>query len=280
MSIGIITIFAGVLETRRSDQEPRGLRALLGLNAAANPGKIIPFQPGAATRNARGNDTQALDYVVERLLPLDDAALDRDCRGWSVPRYELSPPVFDKLAFGHRHDGVIAVARIPARSIAEFLFDGAALVAVLEGIEKPGNVGAILRTADAAGVGGVLVCDAASDLYNPNCIRASMGTLFSQNVCVTTSAEALSALQQRRFRLFAARVDGEIDYTEADFTQPAAIILGSEAYGLSDVWRAAGVATIRLPQFGIADSLNVSVTAAVLFYEAVRQRRGKPTARD
>jgi hypothetical protein len=89
MSIGIAIIFAGVLETRRSDQEPRGLRALLGLTATADQGKIIPFQPGGATRNARGNDAQALDYVVERLLPLDDAALDRDCRGWSVPRREL-----------------------------------------------------------------------------------------------------------------------------------------------------------------------------------------------
>jgi hypothetical protein len=88
MSIGIIVIFAGVLETRRSDQEPRGLRALLGLQSTADAGKIIPFQPAGATRNARGNDAQALDYVVERLLPLDDAALDRDCRGWSVPRRE------------------------------------------------------------------------------------------------------------------------------------------------------------------------------------------------
>jgi hypothetical protein len=90
MSIGIITIFAGVLETRRSDQEPRGLRALLGLNAATDQGKIIPFQPGGATRNARANDAQALDYVVERLLPLDAAAIDRECRGWSVPRRELA----------------------------------------------------------------------------------------------------------------------------------------------------------------------------------------------
>ncbi len=90
MSIGIVVIFAGVLETRRSDQEPRGLRALLGLNATADQGKIIPFQPGGATRNARANDAQALDYVVERLLPLDSAAIDRDCRGWSVPRRELA----------------------------------------------------------------------------------------------------------------------------------------------------------------------------------------------
>ena len=89
MSIGIVVIFAGVLETRRSDQEPRGLRTLLGLSAAADQGKIIPFQPVGVTRNARGNDAQALDYVVERLLPLDDASLDRDCRAWSVPRREL-----------------------------------------------------------------------------------------------------------------------------------------------------------------------------------------------
>ncbi len=90
MSIGIVIIFAGVLETRRSDQEPRGLRAMLGLNMAADQGKIIPFQPGGAIRNARGNDAQALDYVVERLLPLDDAGIDHDCRGWSVPRRELN----------------------------------------------------------------------------------------------------------------------------------------------------------------------------------------------
>lgn len=89
MSLGILVIFAGVLETRRSDQEPRGLRALLGLQATADQGKIIPFQPGGATRNARANDAQALDYVVERLLPLDDAALDRDCRGWSVARRDI-----------------------------------------------------------------------------------------------------------------------------------------------------------------------------------------------
>jgi hypothetical protein len=89
MALGIVVIFAGVLETRRSDQEPRTLRALFGLPAAAEPGKIIPFQTGAAVRNARGNDAQALDYVAERLLPLDDAALDRACRGWSVPRREL-----------------------------------------------------------------------------------------------------------------------------------------------------------------------------------------------
>ena len=89
MSIGIVVIFAGVLETRRSDEEPRGLRTMLGLNAAVDQGKIIPFQPGGSTRNTRGNDAQALDYVVERLLPFDDAAMDRDCRGWSVPRREL-----------------------------------------------------------------------------------------------------------------------------------------------------------------------------------------------
>jgi RNA methyltransferase, TrmH family len=111
-----------------------------------------------------------------------------------------------------------------------------------------------------------------TDLFNPNCIRASIGTVFTTPIAVTTSGEAERWLSDQRYRVFAARVDGAIDYTQADFTGRTAIVLGSEAEGLSEAWTGDGVTAVRLPMLGKSDSLNVSVTAAVLFYEALRQR--------
>ena len=146
------------------------------------------------------------------------------------------------------------------------------LVAVLEGLEKPGNVGAILRSADAAGVDAVIVADGRTDLYNPNTIRASLGTVFRENVCEATTAETIEWLRNRELTIVAARPDAEQSYSEVDFRSGAAIVLGSEADGLSDAWRGTNITPVRLPMLGMADSLNVSTTAAVLFYEALRQR--------
>jgi TrmH family RNA methyltransferase len=149
------------------------------------------------------------------------------------------------------------------------------LVAVLEGLEKPGNLGAVLRSADAAGVSAVIVADGRTDLFNPNAIRASLGTIFSLPVCETTSGEALAWLRQRHFTILAARVEGAVPYTQADYHGPTAIVLGSEAAGLSPVWTGDQIRAIRLPMLGAADSLNVSATATVLFYEALRQREAR-----
>jgi TrmH family RNA methyltransferase len=151
-------------------------------------------------------------------------------------------------------------------------------------VEKPGNVGAVLRSADAAGVSALVVCDPGTDLYNPNTIRASLGTIFTVPVCTATQAETLLWLRQQKLSIFVASVDAQIDYTNADFTQPCAIVLGSESDGLSENWRARKfplpqetgarpLTPIKLPMQGVADSLNVSNAAAVLFYEALRQRR-------
>ena len=148
----------------------------------------------------------------------------------------------------------------------------APLVAVLEGVEKPGNVGAVLRSADAAGVSALIAADPRTDLYNPNAIRASLGTIFTMPVCEAAGGETIEWLRANGFRIFAARVDGAIPYTEADYRGRSAIVLGSEAAGLSPLWRGDDVQAVRLPMLGAADSLNVSVTAAVLFYEALRQR--------
>jgi TrmH family RNA methyltransferase len=191
---------------------------------------------------------------------------------------EVAPPVFEKLAFGHRAEGLLAVAEMPLARLADLVLRGDPLVAVLERVEKPGNVGAVLRTADAVGVSALIVTDAQTDLYNPNAIRASLGTIFTLPVAQATTEETLSWLRSRRLTIFAARVDAAMPYTEADFRGPAAIVLGNEAEGLTSAWSGSEIRAVSLPMRGAADSLNVSATAAVLFYEALRQR-GSTTGR-
>lgn len=193
---------------------------------------------------------------------------------------QVSEPVFEKLAFGQRAEGVLGIAETPRLTLETLLAKDtpttrsvAPLVAVLEGVEKPGNVGAVLRTADAAGVSAVILADPRTDLYNPNAIRASLGTIFTVPVCEATSNSLQAWLRENGIRMVATRVDGSRPYTEVDYRGPTAILLGSEARGLSAAWTGDDVTAVRLPMLGVADSLNVSVTAAVLFYEALRQRR-------
>jgi TrmH family RNA methyltransferase len=192
---------------------------------------------------------------------------DSGTRVWHV-----TTEVFQRLAFGRRHEGIVAVAEIPRRTIDDLQVSADALVAVVCGLEKPGNVGAVLRSADAAGVEAVVVADPGTDLYNPNCIRASLGTVFVMPVCEASSAQTLAWLRGRRARIFAARPDATLEYSRADYRGHVAIVLGSEAAGLSDPWQADDITPIKLPMRGSADSLNVSAAAAVLFYEAMRQR--------
>jgi TrmH family RNA methyltransferase len=197
---------------------------------------------------------------------------------------EVTPAVFEKLAFGDRAEGVLAIAEMPEKRLADIPLSIARpsallpkekqspLVAVLEGVEKPGNLGAVLRSADAVGVSALILADSRVDLYNPNAIRASLGTIFSVPVCEAKSDEVLNWLRQHQLKIFAARVDGSVPYTEVDYRAPTAIVLGAEATGLTSAWNAPDIAAVHLPMLGIADSLNVSATAAVLFYEALRQR--------
>ncbi len=188
---------------------------------------------------------------------------------WHVP-----PDVFEKMAFGERNEGVLAIGETPRRTLAEMKVPAGGTIAVLEGLEKPGNVGAIVRSADAAGVAAVIVANARTDVYNPNCIRASLGTIFTMPVCPATTPDTLAWLRERGAKIFAARLDAKLPYTAADLSDNAAIVLGSEASGLSEAWHATDVAPIALPMQGTADSLNVSAAAAVLFYEALRQHGG------
>jgi TrmH family RNA methyltransferase len=186
--------------------------------------------------------------------------------------WPVTPQVFAKLAFGDRAEGVAGVARATELKLTDLVLGENPLIAVLEAAEKPGNIGAVLRSADAAGLDAVVIADGGTDLYNPNTIRASLGTIFSMQVATSSSAEAIAWLRARGLSIYAARLDAATEYGSVDFRRSAAIVLGSEAAGLSPTWSADDVTSIRLPMRGIADSLNVSATAAVLFYEALRQR--------
>lgn len=180
--------------------------------------------------------------------------------------------VFGRIAYGERAAGVVGVAEPPRTTLADLRPSPPPLVAVLEGVEKPGNLGAVLRSADGAGVGAVIVAGGRTDVFNPNTIRASLGTVFSMPVATATVAETLAWLRAAGLHIVAARVDGAIAYTEADLTDGVAIVLGSEAGGLSAAWSGGDVTAVRIPMRGAADSLNVAASAAVLFYEALRQR--------
>lgn len=215
-------------------------------------------------------------FVCDSLCRSEDsqaaaaALANSECDVWQV-----TPEVFAKIAFGERAEGVLLVAETPQSSLAALKPRGTGPIAVIESIEKPGNVGAVLRSADAAGASAVIVAEPVTDLFNPNCIRASLGAVFRVPVCTATSAEALEWLRERHVAIFAARVDGRLDYTAAPLGSRCAIILGSEAEGLSSAWYGEDVTAVRLPMRGAVDSLNISAAAAVLLYESLRQRRAR-----
>ncbi len=185
---------------------------------------------------------------------------------------EVTEAILERLSFGRRCEGLIGVAEMPQARLEAIELPGRPLVAVLEGVEKPGNVGAVLRSADGAGVSALVVADPRTDLYNPNTIRASLGTVFTMPVAAAATEAAMAWLRAHRLAVYAARVDADLEYAEVDWTQRSAVVLGSEARGLSPAWSGDGVVPVRLPMRGVADSLNVSAAAAVLFYEARRQR--------
>jgi TrmH family RNA methyltransferase len=189
-----------------------------------------------------------------------------------VPVTTTTESAFAKIAFGDRAEGLLAVVRAPSLRLDDLRLSGDPLLVVVEGVEKPGNLGAILRSADGAGADAVIAASPRTDLANPNVIRASAGTYFAVPRAAAPTDDVIAWLRERRVRVVAARVGAERAYGEADLTGPLAIVLGSEAKGLTDAWQAEDVETVRLPMHGIADSLNVSVAAAVLLYEARRQR--------
>lgn len=190
----------------------------------------------------------------------------------SIQLVEVSEAVFEKIAYREHSDGLLAVGIPRFEKIGNLNITGDLLLIVLETVEKPGNLGAILRTADAASVDAVIICDPKTDIFNPNVIRSSLGCIFSNRVVVCTSEEAEAFFKKNGIKTFAACLQTEELYHKAEFNNSSAIVMGAEATGLSDFWLTRCDHRIKIPMSGFVDSLNVSVSTAIIVFEALRQR--------
>lgn len=202
------------------------------------------------------------DIVSEETLP--------QCR-----HFALSAGLYAKAAYREGTEGAIGVFQAIEHTLPRLNLRDNPLIAVLESVEKPGNLGAVLRTCDAAGADALIICDPRTDLYNPNLIRASIGAVFTVPTAVCTTAQAITFLKSKGIRILTAQLQDSSLYYDCPMTKGTAIVMGTEATGLSDKWRQAADAHIRIPMLGKLDSLNVSVSAAILLYEAVRQRNDR-----
>lgn len=189
-----------------------------------------------------------------------------------IKLFEVSPTIYEKIAYRGSTEGIIAEVKTKDKTLNDLNLSENPLFVVLESVEKPGNLGAILRSADAAGADALIVCDPLTDLYNPNLIRNSTGAIFSVPCVACTSEECIKFLKENNIQILTAQLQDSELYYDTDMKRGTAIVMGTEATGLTDIWRKAADAHIRIPMLGIADSLNVSVSAAILLYEAVRQR--------
>ncbi len=220
-----------------------------------------------------GRQPLALFYAPTYFQGENEPALIERCAAAGAELFECTDEVFLKMAYRDRPEGLLALAPQVHGSLADLRLPERPLLLIAESIEKPGNLGSLLRSADAAGVHAVIVCDRCTDINNPNVVRSSVGTLFSLPVIEATSEEALAWLKERGIRILAATPRGPKDYTEADMTQGVAIVVGTEKFGLSEAWMQRAGEQVRIPMLGQIDSLNVACATTILLYEAVRQRR-------
>ena len=230
---------------------------------------VVALQQKSSLRREEGL------FVVEGQREIEHC---RACGYEIVEEYvrdvNVTPQVYEKMAYRGSTEGMIAVAKCKEHSLASLtLSPSHPLIIVLESVEKPGNLGAVLRSAEASGVDAVIVCDPLTDMYNPNLIRASIGGVFSVPTAVCTSQECIAFLKERGIKILTAQLQVSYEYYDYDMTSATAIVMGTESTGLTDQWRQAADAHIRIPMLGRLDSLNVSVSAAILMYEALRQRR-------
>ncbi|WP_245627327.1 TrmH family RNA methyltransferase [Kribbia dieselivorans] len=218
---------------------------------------------------------KAVFYCPDLMLdPANRLAVIDAVRAGGAEVYRLGRAAFEKVAYREGPDGFLAVVASVTRSPRELELPPNALVLICQGVEKPGNLGAMLRTADAAGVAAVVACDPVTDWGNPNLVRSSKGTVFSVPVASGTTDETLGWLRERGVSLVAATPDTSTEHTGVDLTGPVAIAVGSEKYGLTDDLMARAAHRVRIPMVGKANSLNVATSAAIIIYEAVRQRSG------
>lgn len=244
--------------------------------------RVVELQRKSSERRAQGvfvvEGLRELERCVDCGFEVETLFVCVEIAGREVPdvrgaeTVHVSAEVYDKMAYRGGTEGVMAVVRERKLRPEDLTLGEDALVVVVESVEKPGNLGAILRSADAAGADAVMVCDARTDIYNPNLIRASVGTVFSVPCVACGSADCIGFLKTRGIKILTAQLQDSDVYFDADMRGATALVMGTEATGLTEQWREAADAHVRIPMLGVADSLNVSVSAAVLLYEALRQR--------
>jgi len=211
-----------------------------------------------------------MEYILVNLDLLD--SIPEYLKKHQEKIYYVSKNLFEKISYKENPDGILAVAKRKKLNLENILLKKNSLIVVLEAVEKPGNLGAILRSADATSVDALIICDSRTDIYNPNVIRASLGTVFNMQVVISEKEEVVKYLQKNKIFSFATSPDASKFYTEQNFNIPLALIIGTEHNGLSDFWLNQADEKIKIPMLGVVDSLNASVSTAVILYEIIRQR--------
>ena len=213
------------------------------------------------------------DKSEELATTLDSCMSSIAVRNFSL--FTLHPSLYEKVAYRGSTEGVMAIMKAKEHRLQDLRLRENPLIVVLESVEKPGNLGAVLRSADAAQADAVIVCDPLTDLYNPNLIRSSIGAIFTVPTVACTSEECICFFKEHNIQILTAQLQDSRLYYDTPMTRGTAIVMGTESTGLTDKWRLAADAHIRIPMLGRLDSLNVSVSAAILLFEAVRQRQAR-----
>lgn len=260
------------------------------LSSAQNPKikKLLALQQKSSERRKNGlfviEGLRELEHCIEGGFDIDSVFVCPSIMGLSegdelplalqggVRIFEVTADIYSKIAYRGSTEGIIAEVKTKSLTLKDIPKKDAPLYVVLESVEKPGNLGAILRSADASGVDAVIVCDPLTDLFNPNLIRSSIGGIFTVPCVACSSEECIEFFKTNGVKILTAQLQDSEQYYDTDMTCATAIVMGTEATGLTDIWRKAADAHIRIPMLGKLDSLNVSVSAAILMYEAVRQR--------
>ncbi|MGM9734882.1 MAG: TrmH family RNA methyltransferase [Candidatus Cryptobacteroides sp.] len=219
-----------------------------------------------------GYEPYALTVCPEILQEDEYDAISRLCKCNVI---EVPAHLYEKIAYRGGTEGVIAQMKCKSHELSALNIGKSPIIIVLESVEKPGNLGAVLRSADAARADAVIICDPLTDLYNPNLIRSSIGGIFTVPVATATSEETIKWLKTNNIQILTAQLQDSLPYYDTDMSRGTAIVMGTESTGLTDIWRKAADSHIMIPMLGKLDSLNVSISAAILLYEAVRQRNAK-----
>jgi TrmH family RNA methyltransferase len=214
-----------------------------------------------------GYEIETILFLAELISEIEVNKLSK-----SAELIEISKEVYQKLAYRDTTEGILAVAKTKSLELSDLKLSKNPLILVAEAPEKPGNIGALLRTADAAKLDAVIIANPKSDLYNPNIVRSSVGCLFTNQIATGTTIEIISFLKESKINLYCATLQDSTSYHTQDFTSPTALIVGTEATGLTQEWRDVATQNIIIPMQGEIDSMNVSVAAAILIFEAKRQR--------